>query len=90
MEICEDIRHTVGMKDLYSHRKETIERLFGTAKEAHGFRYTHMKGKARMRMKVGLTYACMNLKKMARMLQRIGQIGPGGSARTNMFIFAVA
>ncbi len=90
MEICEDIRHTVGMKDLYSHRKETIERLFGTAKEAHGFRYTHMKGKARMRMKVGLTYACMNLKKLARMLQRIGKIGPGGSARTNKFIFAVA
>ena len=90
MEICEDIRHTVGMKDLYSHRKETIERLFGTAKEAHGFRYTHMKGKARMRMKVGLTYACMNLKKLARMLQRIGKIGPGGSARTNKSIFAVA
>lgn len=90
MEICEDIRHTVGMKDLYSHRKETIERLFGTAKEAHGFRYTHMKGKARMRMKVGLTYACMNLKKLARMLQRIGKIGPGGSARTNKFIFATA
>ena len=90
MEICEDIRHTVGMKDLYSHRKETIERIFGTAKEAHGFRYTHMKGKARMRMKVGLTYACMNLKKMVRMLQRIGQIGSGGSARTNKFIFAVA
>ena len=90
MEICEDIRHTVGMKDLYSHRKETIERLFGTAKEAHGFRYTHMKGKTRMRMKVGLTYACMNLKKLARMLQRIGKIGPGGSARTNKFIFAAA
>ena len=90
MEICEDIRHTVGMKDLYSHRKETIERLFGTAKEAHGFRYTHMKGKARMRMKVGLTYACMNLKKLARMLQRIGKIGPRGSARTKKFIFAVS
>ena len=90
MEICEDIRHTVGMKDLYSHRKETIERLFGTAKEAHGFRYTHMKGKARMRMKVGLTYACMNLKKLARMLQRIGKIGPGGSTLTNKFIFATA
>ena len=90
MEICEDIRHTVSMKDLYSHRKETIERIFGTAKEAHGFRYTHMKGKARMRMKVGLTYACMNLKKLARMLQRIGKIGPGGSTLTNKFIFATA
>lgn len=69
MEMCEDIRHTIGMKDLYSHRKETIERIFGTAKENHGFRYTQMYGKARMQMKVALTFACMNLKKLARMQQ---------------------
>ena len=67
MEICEDIRHTIGMKELYAQRKETIERLFGTAKEHHGFRYTQMIGKARMEMKVGLTYACLNLKKLAKM-----------------------
>lgn len=72
MEQCEDIRHTLGMKELYSHRKETIERIFGTAKENHGFRYTHMIGKARMEMKVGLTFACMNLKKLAKMLGRKG------------------
>ncbi len=66
MEICEDIRQTLGMKDLYAQRKETIERLFGTAKENHGFRYTQMYGKARMEMKVGLTFACMNLKKLAK------------------------
>ena len=58
METCEDIRHTLGMKDLYKKRKETIERLFGTAKENHGFRYTQMYGKARMEMKVGMTFAC--------------------------------
>lgn len=69
MEICEDIRHTLGMKDLYGKRKETIERIFGTAKENHGFRYTQMFGKARMEMKVGLTFACMNLKKLAKMIQ---------------------
>ena len=50
------------MRDLYSHRKETIERPFGTAKENHGFRYTQMIGKVRMEMKAGLTFACMNLK----------------------------
>lgn len=66
MEKCEDIRHTIGMKEIYSHRKETIERIFGTAKENHGFRYTQMLGKARMEMKVALTFACMNLKKLAR------------------------
>ena len=76
MEQCEDIRHTIGMKELYKLRKETIERLFGTAKENHGFRYTQMYGKARMEMKVGLTYACLNLKKLAKMLQRKGIIGP--------------
>ena len=73
LEACEDIRYTIGMRDLYQKRKETIERLFGTAKEAHGFRYTHMRGKAKMRMKVGMTYACMNLKKLAIMMQRIGK-----------------
>ncbi len=58
--------YTEGMKDLYSHRKETIERIFGTAKENHGFRYTQMYGKARMEMKAALTFACMNLKKLAK------------------------
>ncbi len=69
METCEDIRHTLGMKELYSQRKQTIERLFGTAKENHGFRYTQLVGKARMEMKVGLTFACMNLKKLAGILR---------------------
>ena len=69
METCEDIRYTLGMKELYSHRKETIERIFGTAKENHGFRYTQMYGKARMRMKAALTFACMNLKKLAKIQQ---------------------
>lgn len=77
MEQCEDIRHTLGMSDLYKLRKETIERIFGTAKENHGFRYTQMFGKARMEMKVGLTFACMNLKKLAKMKQRKGLLETG-------------
>ena len=75
VEKCEDVRHTVGMKELYGKRKETIERLFGTAKEAHGFRYTNMNGKARMNMKVGLTFACMNLQKLANMMHKMGLSG---------------
>lgn len=75
LEMCEDIRQTLGMKELYSLRKETIERIFGTAKENHGFRYTQMLGKARMEMKVGLTFACMNLKKLAKMQVKKGLIG---------------
>lgn len=71
MERYEDIRHTVGMKAIYALRKETVERVFANAKENHGFRYTNMKGKARMQMKVGLTFACMNLKKLAKFIQKI-------------------
>ena len=66
MEQAEDIRHTLGMKNLYDQRKETIERIFGSAKEYHGFRYTNMIGKARMTMKAALTFTCMNLKKLAK------------------------
>lgn len=76
MEVCEDIRHTLGNKEIYDLRKETVERVFGTAKEQHGLRYTNMIGKARMEMKVGLTFACMNLKKLAKMKQRHGLLRP--------------
>ena len=73
MEKAEDIRHTLGNKQIYEMRKETIERIFGTAKEQHGFRYTQYIGKARMEMKAGLTFACMNLKKLARILAQKGR-----------------
>lgn len=76
IEICEDIRHTIGFKEIYKKRKETIERIFGNAKENHGMRYTQEYGKARMKMKVGLTFACMNLKKLAKMKKKQGLLGP--------------
>lgn len=72
METCEDIRCTTGMKELYAHRKETIERCFGTAKEHHCMRYTQEIGNEKMRMKVGLTFACMNMKKLVRLLEGRG------------------
>ena len=40
-----------------------------------GKNYTQMIGKARMEMKVGLTFACMNLKKLAKMIARKGKRG---------------
>lgn len=64
MEIVEDIRG----KELYGKRKETIERIFGTAKEYHGMRYTQQIGNEKMAMKTGLTFACMNMKKLAKIL----------------------
>ena len=75
METVEDIRHTRGNRDIYARRKETIGRIFGTAKEQHGLRYTQYIGKARMEMKAGLTFACMDLKKLARILTRKGSGG---------------
>ena len=79
MEMSEDIRHTLGMKQLYQQRKQTIERIFGTAKENHGFRYTQQYGKARMEMKAGLTFACMNLKKLAKIMKKKGLISSNDS-----------
>jgi len=79
IEQCEDIRHTLGVKEIYARRKETIERIFGTAKEYHEMGYTQYIGKARMQMQVGLTFACLNLKKLAKMKQRMGLIGPFSS-----------
>jgi len=37
MGMCEDIRHTLGMKDLYLLRKETIERIFGKQRRIMDF-----------------------------------------------------
>ena len=66
VEQAEENRYTEGIREYYQLRKETIERDFGLAKELHAFRYTQMFGKARMEMKAALTYACLNLKKLAK------------------------
>ena len=66
LEEAEENRYTYGIREYYKLRKETIERDFALAKELHGFRYTQEYGKARMEWKAALTYACMNLKKLAR------------------------
>ena len=66
VEQAEENRYTDGIREYYPLRKETIERDFGLAKELHGFRYTQMFGKAGMEMKAALTYACLNLKKLAK------------------------
>ena len=65
LDEAEENRFTHGTKDWYPVRKETIERDFAVAKEFHGFRYTQQFGKARMEMKSALTFACLNLKKLA-------------------------
>ncbi len=70
LEMATDIRYSIGMKELYGRRKETIERVFADAKEKHGMRYTQYRGRAKVKMEVGLIYTCMNLKKLARWLAK--------------------
>ena len=65
MELVEDYRHTPEYKELYTHRKETIERVFADAKEKHGMRYTPYRGLAQVTKWVRLKFAALNLKKLA-------------------------
>ena len=85
LETAEEIRYIIGMKELYGKRKETIERVFGTAKEHHAMRYTQQVGKEKMAMKVGLTFACMNMKKLANILSKRSTNGPDGNLFSSIF-----
>jgi len=72
MEAAEEYRYTPQYKAIYDLRKETIERVFGDAKEKHGMRYTQLRGLLKVKMQVALTFACMNLKKLANWLHKGG------------------
>ena len=76
LERAEDIRHSPWGKMIYGRRKETIERVFGDAKEKHAMRYTQYRGRARLQMQVLLTFACMNLKKIATWKRKNGMLNP--------------
>jgi transposase len=65
IEEAEHIRHTDENKLIYARRKETIERVFADAKEKHGMRWTTLRGLKKLSMQAMLTFAAMNLKKMA-------------------------
>jgi transposase len=70
LDAFENLRKLGVVKEDYDKRKETIERLFGTAKENHGLRYTHQNGRAKMKVKLALTFACLNMKKLAKILKK--------------------
>jgi hypothetical protein len=65
LDLAEQLRKTERGKEIYARRKETIERVFGDAKEKHAMRYTQHRGLARVTSWVRLKYAAMNLKKLA-------------------------
>ena len=63
-DIVEQLRKTERGKQIYKLRKESIERVFGDAKEKHAMRYTHHRGLARVSHWVKLKFAAMNLKSL--------------------------
>ena len=76
MNQAEQIRKTPEGKSLYKRRKETIERVFADAKEKHGMRYTQYRGLAKVKMQVSLTFACLNLKKLATWAAKTPPLSP--------------
>lgn len=69
LEAFEHLRQLGFTKKIYEKRKETIERLFGTAKEFHGLRYTNQNGREKLHTKLALTFACLNMKKLAKVMR---------------------
>jgi hypothetical protein len=63
LEDADHLCHTLENKSI--RRKETIERAFADAKEKHGMRWTTLRGLKKLSMQAMLTFAAMNLKKMA-------------------------
>ena len=65
LEEAEHLRHHHEIKSIYAKRKETVERVFADAKEKHGMRWTTLRGLKKLSMQAMLTFAAMNLKKLA-------------------------
>ena len=64
--LAEETRYTLGSSELYSKRKETIERCFADGKENFGLRFTRYNGLKRVTQGLLLLFACMNFKKMSK------------------------
>ena len=60
-------------------RKQKIERVFADAKVKHGLRYTQLRGLAKVTVQVTLTFACMNLKKLAKWKRRTSSLTSFGA-----------
>lgn len=65
-------RLTDGGKDIYSRRKETVERSFADSKELHGHRYARRRGLKKVFEQCLLCAAVQNMKKIALVMTRKG------------------
>lgn len=70
VELAKEYRLSPIGKEIYKQRKETIERKFAEGKERHGLRFTRYKGLKKNRDLRSLLYACMNIKKLALLLDK--------------------
>ena len=61
---ADEYRQTEQWKEIYPKRKQTIERVFGDAKENHCLRYTRLRGLKKNQHQALIIFACHNLKKM--------------------------
>ncbi len=84
LEEANHLRHTEENKQIYSQRKETIERVFADMKEKHGMRWTTLRGLEKVTTQAMLVFAAMNLKKMATWLWKSGR-----SKETTHFILGI-
>jgi len=66
LDVAAEFQLTPEWESTYQIRKETIEPTFGTAKVLHNLRRTNLRGLAKNQMMATLTFACMNLKKLAK------------------------
>lgn len=65
LDEAERIRLTEYWSRFYPLRSMTIERVFADAKEKHGLRFTRVKGIKKVKDDTLITFATMNLKKIA-------------------------
>lgn len=65
VEEVDHVRHKQEVKVIYANRKETVERVSADAKEKHGMRWTTLRGLKKLSIAGMLTFAALNLKKMA-------------------------
>jgi hypothetical protein len=65
VEEADHLRHKQEEKKSMRSEKETIERVFADAKEKHGMRWTTLRGLKKLSIQAMLTFAALNLKKMA-------------------------
>ena len=89
IEKVEDIRHTLGTKEIYNLRSQTIERVFADAKELHGMRYTQYRGLEKIKMELNLLFACMNLKKLAIWKHRKGLLHSPNQRNNSKFSWII-